>query len=148
MRPLPVLGALGEWAPGQPTPDTPTILAHGYYKGVDLSDVQVTKLCPLMPFKWDCNMPNLKLASIYAGAANENLDQFIGKVRAGLLPPQPGFPPLYEPKGPVPEGPPPPPSMVRLQAQPESNLGLYIGIGVAALALGSAVVVKKKRKAS
>lgn len=154
-RALPVLAGLGaDWAPGQPTPDMPTILAHGYYRGEDLHNPadklqQVAKLCPQMPYQWDCNMPNLKLVSTYAAAASAQtggmMDRFVGLVRNGTLPPPPGFPSLTK-EATLTTPLPAPPRMMQAPA-PSSNMGLFIGLGVAVLALGGAVVVKKKRAA-
>jgi len=147
-RPLPVLHGFGaEWAPGQPTPDRATYLAHGYYRGVETSDA-VARICPSMPYQWDCNMPNWMLVSIYTAAAKDQTggysDRFVGLVRNGTLPPPPGFPSLAKGASLIapPSAPPP-----MLRAPAESNVGLFIGLGVAALALGGAVLAKKKRAA-
>jgi hypothetical protein len=154
-RALPVAGFGADWAPGQPTPDTPTLVAHGYYAGEDLKNNQITSLCAHMPYSWDCNEPNLKLVSIYTGAANlSSMDDFVARVRNGTLPTPPGFPSLVKgatqpPPAPAPAPLPPPvlqPTVIQVSA-PSSSLGLFIGLGVAVLALGGAVIAKKKRAA-
>jgi len=139
-RPLPVLHGFGaEWAPGQPTPDRATYLAHGYYRGVEAGrECGHSVAAP----EWDCNVPNAHIISTYAiSVAEQGLIPnaqpltFIEAVRTGKLSPPPGFPPLVK-------------AANLLQAPAaSSNVGLFIGLGVAALALGGAVLAKKKRAA-
>ena len=145
-RPKPVLGSFGDWAPGQPVPDMPTVLAHGYY-GVGPDGVV---MCSGSAPEWDCNLPNSQILGVYGVAAveagiipNAGAEALIEAVRAGRLPPPPGFPPLAMAASLTDQ----PPTALLQTAAPASNLGLFIGLGVAALALGSAVVVKKKRAA-
>jgi hypothetical protein len=145
-EPVTGYGLGAEWAPGQASPDQATLLAHGYYKGDEsgMND-QVAKMCPLFPYQWDCNMPNLKLVSIYGGMVNMGIDYYVAAVRSGKVPPPPGFPSLAAGAS----APAPAPAAPRTVTAPaESNVGLLVGLGVAALAIGGAMVVAKKKRAA